>query len=247
MQCISSLHLVFNWLNVCNNNYQHRPCYRHHDETPTVNVCCDGLDSCQLHLTSHPQPDNSSSYLQLNNIHDSRTSEYGCLCSDGYRMYSAETNAKTMHILQQELEEKQCITQTEGTRPMCTLVGDGKPIVFFMHNLPALKQTMSAYAVGIKLDIRGPAYGLGNGWPPKKSLVQKVKRSQTVCAILKFYSVHNGKNQILWNHAMSKRCSKLNQFAPPPLPPPSSPFLRTTSTLSFFLFKRLIFPQINSG
>ena len=28
--------------------------------------------------------------------------------------------------------------------------------------------------------------------PQKNSLVQKVKRSQTVCAILKFYSVHNG-------------------------------------------------------
>jgi len=28
-----------------------------------------------------------------------------------YRMFSAETNAKTLHILQQELEEKQCITQ----------------------------------------------------------------------------------------------------------------------------------------
>ena len=41
---------------------------------------------------------------------------------------------------------------------MCILVGDGKPKVFVMHNLAALKQTTSAYAVGIKLDITGPAY-----------------------------------------------------------------------------------------
>jgi len=98
-----------------------------------------------LHCTtSHSQPDNNSSYLRLNNIHDSRTSEDGRLWPDDYRMFSAETNAKTMHILQQELEEKQC--SNEETRPWCLwlLVGDGKHKVLFMQNLAALKQTMSA-------------------------------------------------------------------------------------------------------
>jgi len=60
------------------------------------------------------------------------------------RMITAETNAKTMYILQQELEATvHNPGNNEETGPW-SLVGDGKHKVLFMQNLTALKQTMSA-------------------------------------------------------------------------------------------------------
>ena len=104
---------------------------------------------------------------------------------------------------------------------MCTLVGDGK------HSL-----------VHANLAALGSAQWSVEWMTPKHSLVQKVKRCVLSSNCMSYTMVQN---QILWNHVLSKRFSKLNQFAPPLLPVPL-----LVGLLSVFLFKRLIFPQINS-